>query len=151
MNDFANAADWAAYDHASADPDRLQRTVDEQMNESPMSHLGMERSAGAATRTAAPAEDGLAKRPYDARNATIVRGISSLKLTSDPLGSPFLNDFAEALDRRRAGTPEPDRASFAVKSTLRFLTSCQKGKLLRLPLETRPGGDVAHAMHDSGA
>ena len=42
MNDFANAADWAAYDHQSAAPELLQRTADEQMNEAPMSRLGME-------------------------------------------------------------------------------------------------------------
>jgi len=42
MNDFANAADWAAYDHQSADPQLLQQTADEQMNASPMSRLGME-------------------------------------------------------------------------------------------------------------
>ena len=32
---------------------------------------------------------------YAARNATRCKGISSLKLDSDPLGSPFLNDSAE--------------------------------------------------------
>jgi hypothetical protein len=42
MNDFANMADWAARDHASADVVLLQRTADEQMNSAPMSLLGME-------------------------------------------------------------------------------------------------------------
>jgi hypothetical protein len=41
-NDFANAPDWAAYDHQSADPELIERTADEQMNEAPMSGLRME-------------------------------------------------------------------------------------------------------------
>ena len=42
MNDFANMADWAAYEESSADPDFLAHTADKQMNESPMSRLGMD-------------------------------------------------------------------------------------------------------------
>ena len=42
MNDFANMADWETYDHRSANPAFLERTADRQMNEAPMSRLGME-------------------------------------------------------------------------------------------------------------
>jgi len=34
---------------------------------------------------------------YAARNATKSKGTASLKLDSDPLGSQFLNDLADAL------------------------------------------------------
>jgi len=37
--------------------------------------------------------------PYAVRNATILKGTASLKLDSDPLGSQFLNDLADAPKR----------------------------------------------------
>ena len=47
---------------------------------------------------------GVWRRPYAARKATTLKGISSLKLDSDPLGSPdFLNDSADAFDDPWAG------------------------------------------------
>jgi len=67
-------------------------------------------------------------------SATTSTGTASLKLNRDPLGSQFLNDSAEALDRRRAGAGSS--GAFAVKSTLGFLTSCQKGKVWALSLNT---------------
>jgi hypothetical protein len=42
MNDFAGMASWAVQDNGSADPALLAMTADEQMNEAPMSRLGME-------------------------------------------------------------------------------------------------------------
>ena len=36
---------------------------------------------------------------YAAHKATTLKGIASLKLDSDPLGSHFANDSADALDR----------------------------------------------------
>src|SRR5262249_22969651 len=42
MNDFAQMADWAAYDHDSADPKLLRQTADQQMNDAPMGRLGMD-------------------------------------------------------------------------------------------------------------
>ena len=41
MNDFANMAAWEAHDHNSADLRLLQHTADQQINEAPMSRLGM--------------------------------------------------------------------------------------------------------------
>jgi len=38
---------------------------------------------------------------YAARSATTSTGTASLKLNRDPLGSPFLNDSAEAVARVR--------------------------------------------------
>jgi uncharacterized protein DUF6933 len=42
MTDFALMADSAAYEENSADPDLLVHTADSQLNESPMSRLGMD-------------------------------------------------------------------------------------------------------------
>ena len=46
---------------------------------------------------------------YAARSATTSTGTASLKLDSDPLGSQFLNDSAEALERGKRSTVASSR------------------------------------------
>src|ERR1041384_6614287 len=63
--------------------------------------------------------------PYAALSATTFTGIASLKLDSDPLGSPeILNDLAEALDR-------PSRWNRSGRSGVRLADGphrcCQRG------------------------
>jgi len=58
-------------------------------------------------------------RPYAARNATTFNGTASLKLDSDPLGSQFLNDPAEAVEREEVDGRLVSPELIRIQSTVR--------------------------------